>query len=123
VNKQPLLLSFVTALLVAVIHIFGLELSLYWLWRPLDSMMHFLAGVSIGLFVAWFMVRLSLLRPALYWGAVILATLVVGLAWEWFERQAGISVFHGQLYWPDTISDLALDLAGAIIAAYPWKNR
>ncbi len=116
--RTPLLLSFVVALFVAVVHIFGMTLSWYWLWKPLDAVMHLLAGVSMGLFAYWVFIRLgakSHLRLSIF---TTLFALAVGISWEFFEFFAGIAVFEGQSYWPDTALDLFLDLAGALAAAH-----
>ncbi len=88
----------------------GVYFTIWW-W---DIPAHFLGGVWVGLFAAWFLQkrdrRFTIARCAL-------AALAIGIGWEIFEYcfDLGGSDFMG--YWADTLKDLSMDAAGGAIAA------
>ncbi len=160
--RHPLLL-FSTALLfvLGVLHFLGILYSLYYFFRPLDLIAHFLGGAWVSLMALWFFyfsgfvgrqrgIRELLLQfgfeypraraggektryasgrrwptpwqktaPGSHFGArqfiVVLPTvLMLGLVWEVFEIAIGVPLEEGYVF--DTLSDLFMDIAGAVVA-------
>jgi hypothetical protein len=100
---------------LALLHFLLIELVLYWRFLWIDMPMHFFGGtvVALGVFAARdlhipFFFRISA-RPS----RVVMAVLLVAVAWELFEYLAGISIVEKH-FWSDTFSDLALGLCGGI---------
>jgi hypothetical protein len=94
-----------------------------------DSMMHFLGGAWIAAALhelLYGMYRFGNLSRAFapYMLAVVGGTFVVGIGWEVFEYVYGIATLHPEMYWPDTVKDLALDTLGAIAVVLAYlKNK
>ncbi len=79
--------------------------------------MHFLGGLSVGLFAIWFFFHSNLFfkRMPKRSEAVFLAlvaVMVVGVSWEIFEYVNDISIAT-EGYAPDTFHDLLSDVLGA----------
>ena len=119
--RHPLFL-FSTALLfmLGVLHLLGILYSLYYFFRPLDLIAHFLGGAWVSLMVLWFFYfsgfveRRADIRELLF--VVFSAVLVLGLAWEVFEIAIGVPLEEGYVF--DTLSDLFMDVAGAMVAVF-----
>lgn len=85
--------------------------------------MHFLAGLSGGLITYWVLAESGVFpnfvgrRMTDYMVAVFICVMLVGIAWEIFEYTNGITQSH-EGYIVDTMIDLILDGAGAILAVY-----
>lgn len=114
----------VLLLVVLVIHVMATTLRLYGYVSFLDKVPHFISGVVIGLSFFGF-------RKYLPWQGskvllVVLLTLLVSLAWEFFEYMAHIAIMV-RGYWPDTIADVAVNVLGAVIgyktAVYKYENK
>ena len=124
--RHPLFL-FSTALLfmLGVLHLLGILYSLYYFFRPLDLIVHFLAGAWVSLVTLWFFYfsgsveRRAGIRELLF--VVLSAVLVLGLSWEVFEIAIGIPLEEG--YTLDTLSDLLMDIAGALVAVFSVRWR
>jgi len=85
--------------------------------------MHFLGGFWVGLMALWLYFLSGTIRPKLYQRISIIlfsliSVLIIGVLWELFEFFISASnVFGGQAMF-DTISDLALDLIGGLLAPF-----
>jgi hypothetical protein len=88
----------------------------YWWW---DSYEHFLGGIVVGFFVVW---ALSLVKKTAPLWLVVFFILAVGLAWESIELFYPMGVSPFMSWEADTIKDLILDTAGAILAFYTSKR-
>jgi hypothetical protein len=114
---SPLFLAgFGTLVLVGVLHIVAIEEFWYWKYLWLDTGIHLLAGVTIGLLLLWvFVERLNLLTfgpQALY--LTLLLGFFIGILWEVFEFYYGIPKEIN--YYFDSSLDLLMDVVGIIIA-------
>lgn len=94
---------------------YGIYQGLYeiiWWW---DIPTHFLGGVWVGLFVAWFLqirdAHFTVMRCAL-------GAFAIGLMWEIFEYGFGLGGNPAMLYWVDTTKDLFVDVLGGGIVGY-----
>jgi len=120
-HTHPLFISWSLLLVVvAALHIFALEFSLYWLYSWFDIMVHFLGGVFVGLSALWFffqsgytMTRQSIQNVILVAGGSII---FIGVGWEIFEVLAGIPIEENFVL--DTIIDLIMDALGTFIAGF-----
>lgn len=88
--------------------------------RWFDSLMHFLGGLSAGLFSLWVWYVSGLLgREVPTRKQVFITTLIwvmiVGVGWEFFEYVNGIANPIGN-YALDTFNDLVADFVGAVVA-------
>ncbi len=86
-----------------------------------DSIMHVLGGVAVG----WVVLAYASVkgRPTPSLGSVLVATIVIGLLWELAEYISGLTMKGTEIYKYfhgggriDSISDLAMDILGAILA-------
>lgn len=91
----------------------GLVFRFFWSLWWYDVLLHFIGGISLGLlFGSLTVVRRDTLRRVVY--KVFTPVLLAAVLWEYVEFQR--QVFFASDYVTDTISDLALGLAGALIA-------
>lgn len=107
----------------AVLIILGLLFSVagsFWDMRWFDSLMHFLGGLSTGLFALWMWYVSGLFgrempnRKQIFITAMV-CVCIVSVGWEFFEYVNGIANPIGS-YPLDTFNDLIADFAGGIIA-------
>ncbi len=102
------------SILLWVLNSIALDQSLYWSLGWYDIMMHFLAGLTIGVVVVWFLNPQGWsLRSFLL---VLMYVMVVSVAYEIFEYMNGLTL-STQEYPIDTTIDLVMDAIGAIFAA------
>jgi len=113
---------------LAVLYFFDVQFYLDWIYWWYDMVLHFLGGVTVGLFALWGFEHFSDFNPqskvrVLIWGVVLV--LIVGVLWEWFELYVGFTMLDdGMEYVVDTISDLILDTLGAILTlVYGFKLK
>jgi hypothetical protein len=124
--KKPLFIEFFSlAILVAVLHYFALELSLYWTTDWFDILMHFLGGAVIGLMVMFIFFTSGYIKyPNDHWVVVLSVTLgavlIVGLTWELWEIFVGFTDVLNDLN--DTVMDLIMDMIGGS-AAYLYSKK
>jgi hypothetical protein len=107
----------------AVLIILGLLFSVsgsFWDMRWFDSLMHFLGGLSAGLFAVWVWyvsglfgwdvpTKKQVFITALFWA------MFVGVGWEFFEYVNGMANPIGS-YALDTFNDVFADFIGGVVA-------
>ena len=104
---------------IAAIHIAGMYLGLYERFLRLDSILHFLGGLWVGLTAIWFFFvsqytkSLKITKWRLLFVS-LLAAAILGIFWEYFELLIG-TPFYIERYYADTIKDLTLDVFGAFM--------
>ncbi len=110
-------------LVIALFQALANEYYLYWEWWWADILMHFLGGAFIAGGVLWF-IRFEVpigLRPRVpVFLATLVATLLVGVAWEVFEYVTDSASAIN--YTLDTSLDIAMDVVG-MLAAYLIMKR
>ena len=117
--------TFVFIIAVGLLDFVGFKLHLFWSLHYYDSVVHFIAGIAVGLGSIWGRVVLNG-KNFSQKGIVIVAivgVLIIGVMWEIFELTYGVtSLSDGVYYVTDTGADLLMDIAGGLIAAlYAWK--
>lgn len=127
--RSCLLTSFVFVVVVAFFHFVGGSYGLYYIVPWYDSLVHFLAGISVGFFALWaWYVSLIVLNKGhlsdkiwfeLSW--IFSVTFVVAFVWEIFEFSAGITspglvTPAGFTFLGDASKDISLALFGAGLA-------
>ena len=113
--------------LTTLIHARAVALSWYWSFWWMDVLVHFLAGLFVGLVALWVLAHRrgfslhSLRSLVVTLGAVIL----VGIGWEIFEYSMDVLIFQKYTFSTislyiliDSLHDLANDLLGAALA---WR--
>lgn len=112
--KLTTLLFLISGITMAVIHGIAMELSLYWVYPPLDIPMHFLGGAVSALLV--FTLRDISLPGASYIASSFFNTMVfvvlVMFGWEGFEFVFKTSVHANYLI--DTCIDLVMGFIGGV---------
>lgn len=117
--KDKLFVSlFILISLIASLHILALELYLYWLLWWFDILVHFLAGLWVGLMSLWIYYRSGFfiepthsISRAFLVAAFSIA--VISILWEFYEIIIGVPFEEN--YVQDTILDLVMDALGASI--------
>lgn len=101
--------------IVGVLNAIAYKLYLFWTVIWFDMVMHFLGGLFVVLFFFWV---LSLFKSKLSYteklmlGAVF--TILVGVAWEYFELIIRVTDLASPEYWGDTGMDIVMDTLGAV---------
>ncbi len=107
-------LFFISLTLLGVVHKLAVAWSLYWIYPWFDNPMHFLGGATIALGAQTELFsRIFFVRPRRVW-YVLGIVLAVGVIWEIFEWQVGITLPFGVDMF-DTLSDLFFDIAGGVV--------
>jgi hypothetical protein len=97
--------------LLSILHAFGVYAGLYENLTWYDFITHFLGGVCVGFGALWLHLYLGASARFFYW--TLAWVLVIGILWEMFEYFGG--AMRENSYKIDTIIDLILDTAGALI--------
>jgi hypothetical protein len=116
-NSRKISFLLVTTLFVVlVLHLMAIFFKFYWTTWWFDHIVHFIAGVSVGLFYILFRRYFLWLEKYLgYLFSFLSFVLFVGIAWEVFEYYTGLtSSMEG--YWLDTSIDIVADILGGFFA-------
>lgn len=115
---HPLLLLFCAAILMTIMHVAGTFLYLYWRVEGFDRVVHFtggfLAAFTTLYFLYWRQVAEPKNRHLIIIG--ILAALIIGVLWEIFELEDGMTFLADSGYWVDTVGDVVSDIVGGLVA-------
>jgi len=115
-NKiKVLLISISSAILLLVLHLWGMESELYVKYWFYDIILHILGGVSIALAIYTVADVFNIATLKKFYVLVSL-TFIAGIAWEVFEVYFDITGFHigTREYNVDTFKDVVNDTIGAI---------
>ncbi|MEX0933905.1 MAG: hypothetical protein WD003_01425 [Candidatus Paceibacterota bacterium] len=119
--KSPFFIFlFFLLLLIAGLHITGIELFWYWRFSFFDILVHTLSGMWISGMVVWFFSLSPYGRGqeksrGRVFLIALLVTLGIGLAWEVFEIAVGATFIWYEHYLLDTILDVLADMMGAFL--------
>lgn len=97
--------SLTFGVLLAVLHAWAMSDFLYWRYQWLDIPMHYLGGVTFGVFIAALLLHK---RMRIYVGTLTL----IFIGWEVFEFMFGLP--REANYLLDTLIDIVMDILGAI---------
>lgn len=114
-RRNLLIWSFLLTFGLWALNFVALQLSLYWSLDWYDYLMHFLGGLTLGVFMAW-LFRIEE-RSADKLLKLFTLVMVLGVVWELFEYVSGIT-FSTQNYGMDTVQDIIMDALGALVAYY-----
>jgi len=114
----------VGGLLIAVLHSIAIMFVLYWMVWWTDLLMHFLGGLWIAFLTAWVIVVLKKSVSIRQISTILVASvLVVGVSWEVFEVLTHSTGTTNATFWSDTVSDLCMDVLGALTAIFIIRNK
>lgn len=122
-NRRLLLISF----LLAVVLLFLFQIAeAFWNVRWFDNLMHFLGGLTIGMFGLWVWYLSGIFGRATpskreAFVTALIFSMLAGIGWEFFELAHGIANPIGS-YALDTFNDMTADLVGAVVAGV-WGAR
>lgn len=110
--RLPLLLAFISSIILLVLHLLALENFLYWSIPWLDILQHFLGGFTIGLTL----VVIIRIRDRFVLVVVpIIGAFLLAFVWEAFEYAIGMT-FVAQNTFLDSLGDILFSLLGAIVS-------
>jgi magnesium-transporting ATPase (P-type) len=125
-NKRLFKYTFALLFIVAVLNLVGVYLYLNWSIWWFDMLLHFLAGITMGMATILFLQYFFNTKIFSFSKLLLISItvgLVIGLLWEIYELYFGITSFSdGVIYVTDTISDLVLDVVGAFLG-YLYAQR
>lgn len=110
-------------LLVAIAIVNFIADTNYWYWtmRWFDMPMHFAGGVWVAGFLVWWRFFSGRVSGEFSTAGVFLWSLVgafvVGMGWEVYEGVVAVLTKGHLNAWVDTLSDILLDLFGALVVA------
>ena len=124
--RKPLFKEmFGVLVLIAFLHITGMNYFWYWKFFWFDILTHFLGGLWVGLAVLWlgnYLLEDWKLNKRQTMFFVLCAVVFIGISWEVFEYVNGITVANKKGYWSDTYLDIIMDLIGGVLAGlYGWR--
>jgi hypothetical protein len=119
ISKKLFKKAFILLVLVGIIDLTAEKFYLYeYIWW-LDIVVHFLAGVCIGVAALWLytvLKKTTVLNAKKFLFLSFSAAIVVGALWEVYELGVGItSLSDGAAYVTDTLSDLLMDVTGGLL--------
>jgi len=120
--KQNLVLDIsAVGILVAALHARAIAEVWYWNYWWMDILMHFLAGLFVGLIVLFVISHVAGIKKVSSRTLLITlgVVLLVGIGWEVFEYATGVFVIEDPF--PDTLYDLVMDTLGGV-AAYIYAT-
>jgi len=91
--------------------------------------MHLLGGVWVGgaavlLYARFKKIPFEHLSPSAIYGISIISVIIIGIFWELFEFSLDTFIVFQSNDIIDTLSDLAMDIAGALLAsAYIMRKK
>ncbi len=118
IDRNNLYLTVLASLLLVILHVSGIKYDLYYLFSFYDLVLHFLGGLTLGLF---FGTLIGFVRRKLYYSLTIVFVLFIG--WEIFEVIYDIAGGPEEIYWLDTIIDIIMDTAGLLLAMFLVKKE
>jgi hypothetical protein len=114
-----------TLLLIAILHISGVYLRLYWRIPIYDTVLHAMGGAWVVLSTLLILPHLPLElreRKNLVLSGLSIV-IIIGVLWEIFEVAIGFSIIDDPKFLVDTITDLCADIIGGGIILSLWKQK
>lgn len=127
-NHRLLTVTFISIILVGVLHLVGSVYALYWDVDWFDTMVHFVGGLSMGFLFLWiwyvsgFVSKSTPTKRKAIVSALIF-TIAIGLSWEIFEYVFDIANPTKGNYIGDTTLDLFADICGGLLAGFIGGSR
>jgi hypothetical protein len=135
--KKDIPVSVIIGLFVVIAIIYVIGVRFYFEWRipGYDTVVHLLGGAWVAIL---FLSVLKLFRTTStrFWGGIIsgmAASLVIGIVWEMYELNSGVTSLTSLGFAADTTGDIAADLIGGLLGSwyafcrlnpnYSWKRE
>lgn len=137
-NRSLLFFTFTLIIIFGTLHLLAGIFYFYWTLWWFDYLMHFLGGLSLGLFFLWIFYASGfaanrreraglsgLARPARLQAVFmsLIPVLILGIGWEIFEFVNGITQATEESYTLDVAHDLLADGLGAFAASIIGRWR
>jgi len=120
-NKKLFKNTILLFITIGILNFIGNTLLLYSGTFWYDKILHFLAGFVIAMTVVIFYNMFSKVYSTSKTRLILialLATIIVGLLWEYFEFYFDIAILdNNRNYWTDTSLDLIMDFMGGFFGA------
>jgi hypothetical protein len=130
-------ISFILFAILIILYLVILREKLFFFYPWSDMPMHFLGGLVVGSVTYFLMLLIASARDkkfsrTQYVGGILVSVFTVGILWEIYEFIFGLTFTIS--YWPDTLSDIVMDILGGSFVAYcaylhnqmlekTWHNR
>jgi len=85
-DRKLLFVQLYLVALVAILHLVGTALSLYWLFWWYDILVHFLASIWVAFGAIWIARQVGIIKTGI---CAVLAVCMIGVSWEIFEYLIG----------------------------------
>ena len=127
-RDQKLLLPIgLLGIAVALLYTVGQLYFLFWKFTLYDKLLHFLGGIWITFSCFWIVrSRYSLKLSGGGIGSILpfclLISVIMGVGWELYEYAVGLAWNPLSSHLADTLTDMAMDIAGGLAAAL-WITR
>lgn len=112
-------MAIISFIALATINGFASEYFWYWLYEETDIITHGLGGMSVGFLSIFFINKYFPHTQKNFthtFISTIILTLIIGIAWEFFEYFFKIQAVWSKEHIDDTTLDLIMDTIGAIVA-------
>jgi hypothetical protein len=116
--RMPVYVGLFIAIIVIALHGLASIFGWYWIFRWFDTPMHVLGGLFAGYLGIIIYVMTTMKKRSPLWPA-LLASLIVGIAWEFLEYAYGLSGLD-PIHRFDAIKDLLNDMMGGVISLLVW---
>ena len=118
--RRLLFFILVFAVLLWIANTTALKYDLYFITSWFDAISHTIGGVVVSGAIVYFLQSWRFPKEIL----VLVFVLFIGLIWEVFELNMGLTDTGAPWYFLDSVSDLLFDLLGAHIAySFAKKNH
>ncbi len=120
-TRRLLFLQLFLIAIVAVLHLVGTALSLYWVFWWYDMVVHFLASIWVALAALSIASHLGFQRVGLWVFACVIA---VSIGWEFFEYGIGATdAAERRVFVIDTALDFVVNMIGGLLGLYLGRGK
>ena len=128
VKKRLLLISFITILIIFVLHYFALKYSWYWNFRWFCIFMHLLGGFWAAITAFWISMRFNHIDTIVRYKErsfiiMVISVFIIGVSWEAFRLFSGITSIHDVGYLNVFLDDLAGNFMGGIFGFFYFLKK
>ena len=124
-TRLPFFFILYCVIILALLHFAGVYLELYWRLPGYDKLAHllggFLAAFTVLSFV--FIKQSPHVSKRQIISVGVLAAFSVGIAWELFELQAGITALSDTHYYINNGGDVFFDIVGGVAGVFYFIKK
>ena len=127
-KQKPFIFSLPILLLLIILHAVGSYYSLYWVYSWFDFVVHFVAGLWVGLLILWLASILGQINSLKEYKAksfliAVISAVLIGVIWEILENVTQVTSINASNYSLNTALDIAFDGLGGILAYLYFIRR